>query len=72
MYLLDGRQASWNACIEVIVEALEMGEPVYHAYHHGADCYWIELEPPWFAQPVELTDDGLVVNGRLREPLLAS
>ena len=51
---------------------LEEGEFVSHAYHCGADCYWIDGEHPWFARPVTLTDEGVVVEGRVLEHLLAS
>jgi hypothetical protein len=65
--LVDGKLLNYNACIKALIEALEEGIWVTHAYHLGTDCYWIDLEGPWFSKPVFLSDEGLMVNGQVRE-----
>ena len=69
MYLLDGAEVSYEVLLEAVFEALESNVRVAHAYHRGADCYWIGEDAPWHARPVNLTDNGLEVEGRVLESL---
>jgi hypothetical protein len=71
MYLLDGAEIGYEECMRTVVAALEDGEYVSHAYHQGADCYWLEEAHPWFSSPVHLTDEGVTVGDKVIEAVQA-
>lgn len=67
-YQLNGTPIEYEELIEALVSKLEVGIEVQYAYHLGVDLYWTENAPHW-SRPVELTSEGLEVEGRLIEEL---
>ena len=66
-YQIDGKKVTYKDMLDTVLDTLYRGYPVFYNYHMGIDLYWVEMDAPYWAHEVELSNKGLIANYRLIE-----